>query len=359
MANFSEPTVLSDRASLPSTIRDLIHACGKHLQDTTSHTNIPNNFKRYNGSTNRYENYHSDIGSWVKLGFHTEYDDHIANADLHAGFPIGGVLIWASPSALPANGEWAYCTGQAISRTNYATLFGLLSTHYGVGDGSTTFNLPEYRLRLPIMSDSGSPPYNVLGYTFGSLDHTHSTSDHTHFMTAHAHPMNHNHSMPTHNHSMPDHQHTVPGHFHDSRASGATINIQSSGEHNHTIPAHRDAGAFGANAELTRANTGSGGSREDSVTGFGVPAEGNHIHPNSSFSGTVGNVASGNNGDAGFVTSTAGAGVTGTGGGGTTGSSSELQTGTQADVYTGASGAGTTGGNNPPCIIVNFIMRIK
>jgi len=34
------------------------------------------------------------------------------------------------------------CNGAAISRTTYATLFGIIGTTFGVGDGSTTFNLP-------------------------------------------------------------------------------------------------------------------------------------------------------------------------------------------------------------------------
>jgi microcystin-dependent protein len=36
------------------------------------------------------------------------------------------------------------CNGSAVSRTTYADLFAVLGTHYGVGDGSTTFNLPNY-----------------------------------------------------------------------------------------------------------------------------------------------------------------------------------------------------------------------
>lgn len=36
-------------------------------------------------------------------------------------------------------------SGQAISRNDYDTLFGYLGTHFGNGDGSTTFNLPDLR----------------------------------------------------------------------------------------------------------------------------------------------------------------------------------------------------------------------
>lgn len=41
--------------------------------------------------------------------------------------------------------NWFLCNGQAISRTEYADLFALISTKFGQGDGTTTFNLPDYR----------------------------------------------------------------------------------------------------------------------------------------------------------------------------------------------------------------------
>ena len=43
------------------------------------------------------------------------------------------------------HGNWFLCNGQAISRTTYAELFSIIGTNFGAGDGSTTFNLPDYR----------------------------------------------------------------------------------------------------------------------------------------------------------------------------------------------------------------------
>lgn len=43
------------------------------------------------------------------------------------------------------HGNWFLCNGQAISRTTYSTLYGIIGTNFGDGDGSTTFNLPDYR----------------------------------------------------------------------------------------------------------------------------------------------------------------------------------------------------------------------
>ena len=42
------------------------------------------------------------------------------------------------------HGKWLECDGRAVSRTTYATLFAAIGTTYGAGDGSTTFNLPDF-----------------------------------------------------------------------------------------------------------------------------------------------------------------------------------------------------------------------
>lgn len=65
--------------------------------------------------------------------------------------PTGVVLPFAGSSA-PSG--WLACDGTAISRTTYATLFAAISTSYGVGDGSTTFNLPDFRGRFPRFNDA-------------------------------------------------------------------------------------------------------------------------------------------------------------------------------------------------------------
>lgn len=64
--------------------------------------------------------------------------------------------------------KWLRMDGSAISRTTYATLFSLIGTTYGVGDGSTTFNLPDFRDKLS-MGYSGT---KALGSTAGSDTHT-------------------------------------------------------------------------------------------------------------------------------------------------------------------------------------------
>ncbi len=59
-----------------------------------------------------------------------------------SGVPTGAVMGFAMET-VPSG--WLACEGQAVSRTTYADLFATISDDYGNGDGSTTFNLPDYR----------------------------------------------------------------------------------------------------------------------------------------------------------------------------------------------------------------------
>lgn len=70
--------------------------------------------------------------------------------DLWTGM-TGTVLPFAG-SAAPDG--WLLCFGQAVSRATYANLFATIGTTFGVGDGSTTFNLPDLRGRIPAGKDN-------------------------------------------------------------------------------------------------------------------------------------------------------------------------------------------------------------
>lgn len=63
---------------------------------------------------------------------------------LFSAVPAGATMGFAGSTA-PAG--WLLCYGQAVSRTSYAALFAAISTTYGAGDSSTTFNLPDLRGR--------------------------------------------------------------------------------------------------------------------------------------------------------------------------------------------------------------------
>ena len=59
--------------------------------------------------------------------------------------PIGSIEMWGS---LTAPNGWFLCDGSAVSRSTYSNLFSVISTNFGVGDGSTTFTLPDLRNRF-------------------------------------------------------------------------------------------------------------------------------------------------------------------------------------------------------------------
>lgn len=95
-------------------------------------------------------------------------------ATLAQSMPIGAVIDFAGSTA-PSG--WALCYGQAVSRATYATLFALIGTTFGAGDGSTTFNLPDLRGRVAAGKDdmggvtanrlTAAMPSNTLGGTGG------------------------------------------------------------------------------------------------------------------------------------------------------------------------------------------------
>lgn len=87
------------------------------------------------------------------------------------GIPISGGMIYFGPAA--PNSSFAFVFGQAISRTAFAALFAIIGTTYGVGDGSTTFNLPDLRGRIPIGFDvMGGTPSGRLTTALGGVDGT-------------------------------------------------------------------------------------------------------------------------------------------------------------------------------------------
>lgn len=66
--------------------------------------------------------------------------------------PIGSLCIF--PLTIDSN--YLSCDGSAVSRTTYSSLFDYISTAYGNGDGSTTFNIPDYRGYFLRMTDGGA-----------------------------------------------------------------------------------------------------------------------------------------------------------------------------------------------------------
>jgi microcystin-dependent protein len=137
-------------------------------------------------------------------------------AYVDAVLPIGIIQAFAGSAAPSAN--WLLCQGQAVSRSTYSSLFGLVGTTYGVGDGSTTFNVPNLSGRVLVGRDAGQTEFDTLGETGGAKTHTLTSGEmpsHSHTQDAHNHTQNaHNHGQDAHNHSQNAHNHTQDAHGH-------------------------------------------------------------------------------------------------------------------------------------------------
>lgn len=109
--------------------------------------------------------------------------------------PIGSIVMWPGGS-IPD--KYLECNGQEVNRSVYAALFAVLGTTHGAGNGSTTFNLPDFRRRSPVGSDTsgtrnrgatgGAETVTLTIAQLPSHSHTASTStyDHSHTLTTNA-----------------------------------------------------------------------------------------------------------------------------------------------------------------------------
>jgi microcystin-dependent protein len=91
--------------------------------------------------------------------------------------PTPGDIKMIASNAIPT--RWIECDGSAIDRTTYAKLFAKIGTTYGAGDGSTTFNVPDFGNKSPMHRGSTV----ALAADFGEKDHTLTTPE----MPAHTH----------------------------------------------------------------------------------------------------------------------------------------------------------------------------
>lgn len=95
--------------------------------------------------------------------------------------PVGILMPYAGSTA-PAG--WLICDGAAVSRVTYADLFAVISTTYGAGNGTTTFNLPNLKGRIPVGIDAAQTEFNLRGETGGSKTETLTVDQ----LPAHSHP---------------------------------------------------------------------------------------------------------------------------------------------------------------------------
>ena len=149
-----------------------------------------------------------------------------------ADVPVGTINMYAGASTDVPTG-WLLCNGAAVSRTTYAQLFAVLDTEYGVGDGSATFNLPDFvttnKFPRAATNDAGR------GTTGGSSTHTLTESE-----------------MPSHTHAISPNPHT---HSSSSGTSGGALDAYN--------PSSIPTSALTGSTSLTNASTGGGSAHEN------------------------------------------------------------------------------------------------
>ena len=132
------------------------------------------------------------------------------------------------------------CDGAAVSRSVYSSLFAVLGTAYGVGDGSTTFNLPDWDGVFLAGATGGTySPGDTGGADTVTLDAT---------------------MIPAHTHTGPSHTHSTPAHTHPAVGGGVFVDNLGGGGANITS---------GGGGYTTSSTTGSGGSGTTGSGGTG------------------------------------------------------------------------------------------
>lgn len=86
------------------------------------------------------------------------------SSEVIAGSDKIGMVKWYAGNTAPEG--YLFCDGSAISRVLYKSLFDVIGTTYGSGDGETTFNLPNLKSRTIIGYEGGMSGVD-LGVTGG------------------------------------------------------------------------------------------------------------------------------------------------------------------------------------------------
>jgi microcystin-dependent protein len=164
-----------------------------------------------------------------------------------------GTLELCASTRTPSG--WLQCNGAAVSRTTYARLFASISTSYGTGDGSTTFNLPDFRDRVPVMKGTAYP---TVGATGGAATVTLGAGD----IPSHSHTVNsHSHGGAT-GYWSSDHTHYTSGTtsgFSANHTHGVSIVTDWEADHSHLSSGVGGVNLIGAVAGGTGLAGGSGG----------------------------------------------------------------------------------------------------
>lgn len=131
--------------------------------------------------------------------------------------------------------DFLECNGQNVSRTTYANLFLAIGTTWGIGDGATTFTVPDARRRSPVgKGGAGSATLGAnVGNTGGEETHTPTIAE----MVAHSHSGNTGGQSADHTHAVSD-MNGGGGNVQGPGvvSYGGTQSGGSSNDHTHNIP---------------------------------------------------------------------------------------------------------------------------
>lgn len=196
----------------------------------------------------------------------------------NVGAPTGTIAPYAG-STSPTG--YLLCYGQAISRTTFADLFAIVGTTYGIGDGSTTFNIPDLRGRGVFGKDDmgGSAANRITnagsGITGTGLGNTGGTQNKTLTTT-----------------ELPAHTHT--GTISSVSAGTPAGSIDSQGAHTHVVRTNASGGSTTVNANLGVTNgsdglvtTDSNGAHTHTFTGSALSAHSHTVTNDSTGTGSA------------------------------------------------------------------------
>lgn len=166
-----------------------------------------------------------------------------------------------------APSKWLLCQGQTLSRTTYASLFAVIGTAYGSGDGSTTFRLPDFRSRYArgANGDLGASAGSLSVTTSSAGVHSHGGSTGSTSLTLE--------QLPSHSHSgttgdAGNHNHGIV------RPSGIGVVAGGSGSWSGTsVETSFTEGAGSHSHNFTTSSAGGGQGHSHAVT-----SDGSHTH---------------------------------------------------------------------------------
>jgi microcystin-dependent protein len=135
-----------------------------------------------------------------------------------------GTMLEFGGAAAPAG--FLMCDGSAVSRATYAALFAVIGEAYGVGDGATTFNVPNFKGKFSVGYDAADVDYNALGKVGGEKKHVLTSNE----MPSHTHTYKDSYQIQNGGPGVP-----APGTLTESAGAGSYSGIDGNDNNNDTF----------------------------------------------------------------------------------------------------------------------------